>query len=56
MKHSTITKFLEEIESLQQAKDLLEKVYLEIGPYNRDKISEELNRKINDYFGFDDSE
>lgn len=57
MNNSIITKFLEEIESLQRAKELLEKVYLEIGPYcHRDHLPDELIRKIHDYFGFDDSE
>lgn len=52
----TLEKTLEEINKLQEAYMLLEQVYLEHGPYGVDPISDELRYKINDFFGFDDSE
>jgi hypothetical protein len=35
---------------------LLEKVWRDVGPYNRDKVSEDTLRELRDYFEFDDSE
>lgn len=48
--------FIEEVQHLQEAKKLLEQVFLEIGPYGNGQISSELRWKINDYMQFDDSE
>jgi hypothetical protein len=48
--------FISEIQHLQEAKELLEQVFLEVGPYGDGKISRELRSKINDYVKFDDSE
>lgn len=44
-----------------EAADLLERVYLALGPYDWDKsdinkFDKDLGRKINDFFEFDDSE
>ena len=50
-----IEELLKEIESLKKAKDLLESVYFECGPYSN-KLSDDLQNKINDYFGFNDDE
>lgn len=47
---------LEDINRLKQAYNLLEQVYLEHCPYGTDPISDKLRYKINDFFGFDDSE
>ncbi len=55
MENLHIDKLIEEIENLKEAADLLEKVWLEIGPYT-DKISDELSYKLNSFFKFDDSE
>ncbi|MNJ90171.1 hypothetical protein D3C87_77650 [compost metagenome] len=48
--------FISEITHLQEAKELIERVFVEVGPYGNGKISEELLSKINDYMKFDDSE
>ena len=50
-----LSKLIEEIEELKEARQLLEKVWLEIGPYT-DKISDELSSQLNNFFRFDDSE
>ena len=56
MKFDTIDKLLDDIERLKEGYKLLEDVYLEHGPYGQDPISDELRNKINNFFGFDDSE
>lgn len=55
---NTIEKFLEEIERLQEAHEILEKIWLELDAYNPNskKISPETWNKVRDYFKFDDSE
>jgi len=45
-----------EILDLQEGKELLERLFIEIGPYKDGKISYELWNKVRDYFNFDDSE
>jgi len=45
-----------EILDLQKAKEILEKIYLEIGGYGADKLTPETLRELNKYFKFDDSE
>ena len=55
MENLHINNLIEEIENLKEAADLLEKVWLEIGPYT-DKISNELSSQLNGFFKFDDSE
>lgn len=40
----------------EEAVKLLEAVYVEMGPYRQDKVSDETWRKVCDFFGFDDSE
>jgi hypothetical protein len=52
----TISKFMSDINRLKTAYDLLKQVHLEHGPYGEDPIPNELRCKINDFFGFDDSE
>ena len=47
---------LEQIEDLQTAKELLEKVWVEVGPYNHDKLSDKTMSELQKYFKFDDSE
>ena len=56
MQMDTIDKLLDDIHRLQEGYKLLEEVYLEHGAYGEDPISDELRYKINDFFGFDDSE
>lgn len=56
MQMDTIDKFLDDIHRLQEGYKLLEEVYLEHGPYGVDPIPDKLRYKINDFFGFDDSE
>lgn len=49
---------LEGIQVYETAFKLLEEVYAELGPYAcvKDKISQELQRKLNNFFKFNDSE
>ena len=47
---------LDEIENLKKAKDLLQEIWLEFDPCQRGKIEDKTWNKVNDYFGFDDSE
>lgn len=51
-----LEKFLENINQLKLAHELLEQVWLEHCPYGQDPISDKLRYRINDYFEFDDSE
>ena len=53
---STLSLLIGEIESLEKAKDLLSQVWHDIGPYNREHVSDQTLMEIRDYFGFDDSE
>lgn len=47
--------WFEEIEALQKARTLLEKIYSEVGPYGEQSISGESVSKLNAFFKFDDS-
>lgn len=51
---ANIDELITEIQELQQAKKLLEKVWLEIGAYSV-VLSKELRQEINRFFKFDDS-
>lgn len=52
-----IDAFIEEINQLKEADEIVESVFLELGAYGLDKVfSTELSRKIRDYNLFDDSE
>jgi len=55
-KIETINKLMDELDTLRSGCRLLEDVYLEYGPYGDGEISDELRRKINNFFKFDDSE
>lgn len=48
-------KFVEDLQKLREGARLLEEVYLHCGGYGG-PMPDELRHKINDYFGFDDSE
>lgn len=52
----TLQKLLKEIKNLEDAKDLLEKIWLDIGPYQDGEVSSETWRKVRNFFEFDDSE
>lgn len=54
----TLNDVLEGVRLYDEAFKLLEEVYTELGHYAycKDKISQELQRKLNDFFKFDDSE
>jgi len=51
-----LEKWLENIDKLKLAYELLEQVWLEHCPYGQEAISDKLRYRINNYFGFDDSE
>lgn len=46
---------LDELERAEKSKKLLEEIWLELGPYT-DKLPPELLSRMQDYFGFNDSE
>jgi len=51
-----LDKILEEVSRLKKSHELLEKIWLAHGPYQEQYISKELWYKVNDHFGFNDSE
>lgn len=54
-----LDKLLEEIEELKQAKELLEEIWHEVGPYSEEddlKRIQKVRGKLRDHFNFDDSE
>ena len=50
-----LQKKIKRLEKQVQTEELLQAVWLELGPYTP-HISNELRYKLQDYFGFDDSE
>jgi hypothetical protein len=50
-----LTQELNDLKKIGQAEDLLTEVWHELGPYTP-HISRELRYKLQDFFGFDDSE
>lgn len=55
---TNLEKFLKDIEHLQEAHEILEKIWLELDPYRAraDQISDATWNKVRNYFKFDDSE
>jgi len=53
---SALDAIIGEIEHLRQAESLLEDVWREIDPYGTGTVSKETRYKMQDFFGFDDSE
>jgi hypothetical protein len=51
----TLEKAMEEYQKLLEAKKLLDDIYAEIGGYGR-TVSDQLHMRLNDFYGFDDSE
>jgi hypothetical protein len=54
-----LTKFVLEIQRLMAAYQLLEQIWLEIGPYDEEKIFKDnpkLRIKLNNFMGFNDNE
>lgn len=49
-----IDNLLEEIKSMRTAVELLESLWIELGPYRANKISEETWDKVRSFFDFDD--
>lgn len=47
---------LHDIKKLQEAYKILEKIYIDIGPYSRNEVSRETLLSMNNFFEFDDSE
>lgn len=50
-----LNKLLDELQHLKDAKDLLESIWSELGPYNQ-ALTEKTRYKLQDFFKFDDSE
>lgn len=51
-----LEQLLKEIEDLREAKAILESVWVDIGPFHTNPVSDKTQDDINKYFGFDDSE
>jgi len=51
-----VEKFLSGIDRLKVGNKLLESLWREIGPYRERYIPDDLWFKVQDFFGFDDSE
>jgi hypothetical protein len=51
-----IEKLLAEVGTAKKAMELLQRVYLELGPYRDGKIEDQTWNKVRDFFDFDDSE
>jgi hypothetical protein len=51
-----IDELLAEIDELKRAKELLNKVYVEHGPYRDEQITEKTWSEVCRFFHFDDSE
>lgn len=51
-----INALMTEINTLKEADAIVKAIFLEVGPYNLDIFSSELEKRIRDYNGFDDSE
>jgi hypothetical protein len=52
----TVNKLIDEMQRLKLGCQLLEEVFLGVGPYGDGEIPDELRYKINNFFYFDDSE
>jgi hypothetical protein len=48
--------FADSLTKLVDAKELLERIHLEVGPYGTGEVSEKSLNEMNDLFEFDDSE
>lgn len=55
MEEFCLEKFITEIKHLREAKELLEEIWVEVGPYSN-KLNNETMIKLQKYFDFDDSE
>lgn len=53
---SKLEELFQEVYLLQEAEKILKEIYFEVGPYGGGEISWETRQKMNDHFGFDDSE
>lgn len=51
-----LDELLKELEELKKAREILEWVYVDIGPYGARQLQEETLNLIRNYFDFDDSE
>lgn len=50
------TAILETITDAQEALELLQQIYRDIGPYQDGKLQDQTWSRVRDFFGFDDSE
>lgn len=55
-KQNTLSSLLEAIGNLQQAQEILEQIFVEVGPHQSGVISKETMIKLCRYMKFDDSE
>jgi len=55
-KTSLLQDLVQEVAALEEARDLLEAVFHERGPYQQDPVSDETWAKVAAYFKFDDGD
>jgi len=53
---STIDALLQEIQDLREARDLLDTIWVDLGPYRTGTIPDAVWSNVQRYFEFDDSE
>jgi hypothetical protein len=51
-----IDAFIEQLEKLKKAHELLHKIFVEVGPYGNDRMNQSTVFELQRYFNFDDSE
>ena len=51
-----LQELLKEIENLEHARKLLDKIWMDIGPYDQGKITDDTWRELRKFYDFDDSE
>jgi hypothetical protein len=52
----SLNTFLSEIEYLKESEQLLQSIYLEIGPYRDREVTPELWNRVRNHFKFNDDE
>lgn len=50
-----IDSVIAEIQNLKEAKEILDKVWFELGPYDQ-RLGEEISDRLRSFYGYDDSE
>lgn len=56
LRTNTLSELVNEISHAEKGLKILEQIWIEVGPYNQNKVSEETLNELNKFFEFDDSE